>query len=1347
MNDAVSTTTQPLSTQPLEPAVPLKSAMKMARRGSLNDVSLTSAPKTMMNENWGYSSSNDLPQLPPRGILRRGSMSDVATEPSSSELPYRVVPTKMGRMETLNDTPKTPSLHDSNSMMSYRLSSKTSRRGSLSDARKSAMKQADKLTPLYSESHSMRAGGRLAQLNDIAEPPLSDAGLMGMGAGYCVPLKSMSERNERTTVTSLRGKELDNSPVSMSERSAVSNSRRSFRSARTAGSYYSDRVTMGSSMSGLSTSISSIPTDVFDTYHDSMISHLGGRGASNRTNRTYSCESGSDDSCSSFGDSDDDHSVHLDEMESSTRSGGIGKEIGIISFADTWSINQLAADQSLNDSQAASTLFPDRSQRSRASIRIPQGAMDANSVNASGHNRDGSSKLMRMEGDTWDDEDSLPEVHAEEEPKQTRRGSLQLNELVPRPMRRISSLAFDESGDSFGLGQSSNSFDLDKSTKSITWKDEEDFGASYGASLGASLGPSRRGTSRRSSLASGTSSKRSLTWKDDSLAPASSRSIELEYGSDDDIDFSGKPSTLLGFRQDSDRSLGDFAERPLSGSPLEDSEGSLGDFAAASGVKEDSDGSMGDFAAAAGVKEDSDSSMGDFAAAAAKQDSEGSLGDFASVAASRRSSFAGLGQGSDGSLGAAFNSLNNSDGSLGDFAGSGLSSGRMRSCFKEGSNRSLDFGESTDSDEDSLSEESDGLIRDDELFKDALSHMVGSSTPIAFQETRSPMGRRRSIGDRDYTLTLSGKGEEIPDIDRSEKSFTLGRRRSISSIPASALDASTRSRAISTISEDSFELTAEELGIYDHAHGKNLKLALMQGRDDDNGSFMSCSSEEYASSDEFYDSDEEKEKRVKQGLMWGLGTMGIGALVGWIAKIFRKGGDEDGMDGLDLETLHDELGQSVAQSVLDESVNFTGSEQLWGWASLGDGGASGELVLSALHLPGTETAIITAATGGGGATTGGTAAGAAAAAATANTMAVTAAGNVGAIAVTTTAVIGNSAIATGAGIGLSGAVSGVGAAGTSVMAALGLTGSGSSAAAVMGSTIGALAVAGTTYYSSASGYNTTAAHPTFGYGTTYECLHPNPDIQSGIFRLSLDVSGMQGTDEYWGWMPFSDGTGANSTSPEILREVWEELFVRTYNNLTNDGCSEVYERRVLNANLSWTAHTGHSDDSVAFLETQWGVDVSCYESCPTEPIFGSELARFLEPATEAPTTINGTNSTDELYGSNPTKTLISPLEFRNLFETAVQEYARELGWGKPTEPENESIVDLGNGVFINLPPTPSEPPPAETPTPTEMPTLDTTSPTEGPTETPSRPNIFVKRRSIANARPSESTPVESPSAT
>ena len=1254
MNDGVSakqqSLLQPLS--PSEPSAPLKSAMRMPRRGSLND----SAPLMTMQPLE--------PSMPLKSSMRmtsrRGSMSGAGIESSSSDLSYRIVPTKFG----LNDAPKTPSLHDSSSRMSY---PKSALKSSLSDGPKSALK--GKLTPLNDSTRS----SRMSSLNDISGPPLVDGRGTAMGEGYCVPLKSMSERNARTSVTSLRGKEVEQSPLSKSERT-----RRLHRSPRAGSNYYSDRVSLNGSSSGMSNSLSSIP-DVLETKNDS-VSQLGGRPKRS----AFSCDSGSDDSVTTFDTTDDDdQSLELDEMESSTRSAGIGDEIGVVSFEKSWSINNLAADLSVTDSFAASTLFPDRSQRSRTSINIPQGAMDAVEHSSVSY-RDESNKLMRMEGDNWNEEEI--QFHQDGESKENAYGSLHLRELATRPMTRISSLAYDEgdslgfghSANSMGLGNSTSSMGLDKSTKSITWEDET-HGASYGE---GSLGISHKRRARQSSLTwdedsigPGQSSKKSLTWEDD-----------LDDGSEDGIDMyrdlTAQMMARLNQDDDSDSSLGDFVA--TSAKQDSDSEGSLGDFAEAS-VKEDSDTSMGDFVTSAAkqdsegslgdfvtseAKQDSEGSMGDFVASAARQVSDSSMGDFVKASASHGASFARLNDNSTGRQRTSFARLNDSEGSLGDFAAS-AGSLPMKSCFKEGSSRSFDYTGSTDSDDGS-----DGLIRDDELFVDALSHKVESSAPAGFNQARTPRGQS------DYTMGLSGKGN-VPDLDRSTKSLTGSLRRSISSIPASApaMNGST----------DSFEITAEELGIYDHADRKNMKRALMNGSGSYQGSLVSCSSDsdEYAASDEFYESEDENEKRVKQGMMWGLGTMAIGAVVGWTVKLFRRATEED-IDLMDMDTIGDELARSmhasrsVCNSVLDESAHM-GSDHLWGWASIGDGGASGELVLSALHLPGTETAIISAATG----TAAPTATGAGAAAvATANTMAVTAAGKVGAVAVTTTTVIGNSALATGAGIGISaagGSAGGTAGTASSVLAAFGFSGSSGSAAAVMGSTIGALAVAGTTYY---SGYGLAVADPA-AYAARSTCLHAEPDIQTGIVDIILDVSGMKGIEEAWGWMPFSDGEGDYNTTADKMKEFWEDLFAQTYNNITNDGCTELYERRVWDTNLTAT----DIDDSGTFLTTQWSVGVSCWESCPTEdPVFGADLRRMLEFDLDATTPMFELNSTipwDNYIESNRTKVLISELDFRSSLETMIQDTAREAGWGRAREETDEEKAD---GAFAVTPESPEESP-------------------------------------------------------
>lgn len=1092
-------------------------------------------------------------------------------------LPQRVPVKKMGRRASLSDAPSmttplmTTGLNDT-------LSASCRGGDSISNSYRVPTKMQDTLTPLPSDSTkksilrdssktptSAKSMPYRSSLNDISTPPLNE--------GYCVPLKSMTQRIECTT-TSLKGMEADTTPLSKSERSM---NRRSFRSTRTASSYYSDRSTLGSSMN----SITSIPIDVYESgYNDSMVSGLGVSARySNRTNRSIALsESGSDDS-DTYDSDDNSTSRNLDEMERST-----GSASGIISFDDSWSLHNLALEQKQTDLHLSLTPFSDQKPKRRIdSIKIPAASMDfINANNKSNSNRDDSAKLLRMEMNLtqWSDDDDDDSVQSfmDEEPEPrtaSRRGSLQFNEIMPRQGRRVSSLAWNDSGSTIGLGES---------RKSIAWEDQSNGHESFGASKNSVTWEDESfGASRQRSV-------KSLTWEDDSLAPPNltrRSSLELDDGSDDSLgDFASLPSRNSLVKQSSEQSLGDFAGSGASGPSL--------------------------------AMEDSDS--------------EGSLGEF--------------------------------------------------------------FGGGPVSDDDSSSSESDGIIRDDEIFSDALQHMVESSAPPGFNRSQS---RRGSVGD--YTLSLSGKGD-INDIDRSEKSITFGpsasRRRSISSIN---MDASIRSRDITTISEDSFEITAEELFL---EHG---------GADE--ASFKSCSSSEvFDDSLSFYDSDEEKEKekeqRIKDGLKWGLGSMAIGAIVGWVVKRFRKNNEEDdvSLDIMDDEmgnlsqsifdelgqslaqSAHDDLGQSIAHSLLDESVNFTGSEHLWGWASLGDGGASGELIVGALHMPGTDAAIIAAATGGGGTNAGATAAAAAAAAATTNTMntmAVTAAANVTTAVVTTTTTLGNSAVAAaGAGVGIGaaaaagGATAGAtaGAAGSGVLAALGLTGTGGSAAAVMGSTIGALALAGSTYYSA----GLTPMHNATGYNMTKFadgiCPHPNPDNQTGVFRLTIDVTGMKGTNESWGWMPFSDGVGVNNTSSEVLKEVWEELFANAYNDLTEGGCNEIFERRVLNATLFSTTHTGSfegSDD--AFLETEWEVAVSCWDECPTEPIFGTELRRNLEPASLEPSTLEQqTEMTDaDVDYSQVPRSLISQLDFQTHFEFDVKDAATDQGWEDPKADERSGV--------------------------------------------------------------------------
>jgi len=588
-----------------------------------------------------------------------------------------------------------------------------------------------------------------------------------------------------------------------------------------------------------------------------------------------------------------------------------------------------------------------------------------------------------------------------------------------------------------------------------------------------------------------------------------------------------------------------------------------------------------------------------------------------------------------------------------------------RQMFKQNSEHSISlFGGSQGSDDRSMSDDSDGLIRDDEIFQDALMQFAEPTQPTVFQ-------RRRSSGD--YTLSLSGNGEE--DYDASQKSIRPGRRCSLTSINGSGIDTSCRSRAISTISEDSFEITGEELGEeldrWNHSAEDVYSPKPASYQDSDSDSSF------YSSSEEFYDSDdsEDEGKKVKEGLLWGIGGLALGAVVGWVAKAIRKQTEPE----VDVLDEVDTLGQSFAQSVLDDSINFTGTDQLLAYASMGgDGGASGELLVAAFHASGTlETTIATTATAAAAPTTTAATAGVAAAATT-QTMAVTAAGNVGGVAVATATAVSQSAVAgASVGAGLGGLISVGGGAATGALAAVGLTGSGASTAAVMGSAIGAMAVAGSTYYSST--VPNWAKQPTkLGFATGI-CPHPNPDNQTGTIIISIDVSGMEGADEEWGWMPsFDDIENSGNSSGELLKEVWEELFISQYNNITDDGCNEIYERRVSDAMLVSSIHTGISSDGEAYLETEWEVDVMCWEKCPSEPVFGSEFERSeferrLEPATDKPSSdiesnsddTDGSDESEESDEPDEPKSFISMMDFQLFFENEVHAAAEAAGWEKP----------------------------------------------------------------------------------
>jgi len=610
-----------------------------------------------------------------------------------------------------------------------------------------------------------------------------------------------------------------------------------------------------------------------------------------------------------------------------------------------------------------------------------------------------------------------------------------------------------------------------------------------------------------------------------------------------------------------------------------------------------------------------------------------------------------------------------------------------------------------DPDNDSNSSQSDGIIRDDEIFQDALGFME-DTTPALSRDKRGEGTMA------DYTLNLSGSAAENTFLDKSEKSvrFSVGEPS-----PSKELGSDDDS-------ENSFQITDGILGLANPAGHDNVMYAkqLAYMRDDDQASFMSCSSEEYASSEEFsdeeFDKEKEKEKKVKEGLMWGIGGMAIGAAVGWIAKKVRGGSSpEEGVDELGISTI-DDLGKSLAESVLDDSmasINFTGSDQLIGWASgsLGDGGASlgtsAEFIVGAIHGTGADAAIISAATGGAGGTTS-----AAATAAATQTMAVSAAGNVASAAVTTTTAVGQSAAVTAGVAG--GAAGGSGAAAGGGLAALGLSGTGSTSAAVMGSGMAAMAIAGGTYYS-----ETIFTKPTdtnTGIVRTFVpnmCPHPNPDNQTATFKFDIDVSGMEGEDVSWGWMPFSNGKDLTSESAEDLKDLWEELLLNSYNDITDTGCNELFERRLLDVNLLSTSHTGQNENEESFLEIEWQVSVSCWENCPTEPVFGAEArpevermlrrrieiieeesTRRIEPADGSSGSDYQTISwveagTDVPIETEPpledtnfgVRTAVSELEVRKEFEERVRRSAVAAGWVDPSQETPRPTPSPSENIF------------------------------------------------------------------
>jgi len=1004
------------------------------------------------------------------------------------------------------------------------LNMNASRRNSVSNVSKATRRSSinsnpsrDTLTPLRTAptksilrrgssegTASDGAGPRRFSFSDIGGAPLGDGAI-----GYSIPLKCSSERNERTTIkggNNVSIVKLDNSPKSRSERSMK---RGTNHPVRQASSYYSDHSIPGTTI------IPSIPLDCFESnlqsfngYEDSKTSlQSSGRRRINRTVYLSESEEGSEGY-----DSDEDLTTQrLDEMESDSRTGD--------STIDDWSIDNLSADQYQSDLDAATTPFPsEHSRRRGSSIKIPSASMDqhSNSTNQTG-NRDDSERLMRMEGNNWDDQ-SLPTFHDEDDMDEY---------YAPSPS---------------SPRQWDGEWDTDSSDDNTMESTDNNTMGSIDNNTMGSIDVSVR-------------SRVSFCLPPKLTRQSSENSISIGDIADGNPPCLAPPRGMM-TRQSSENSF------------------SIGDFA-----------DMDDAPSSAPpsrlmYKQDSEQSF--------------SIGDFADDAddiefPSKRS----------------------------------LPPRRMQ---KQSSEHSITlFGNGGSEDESESDSDSDGIIRDDELFQDAIMQE-------AFMDAV----------DTDYTLSLSKTGDDLA-YDENQKSIRFGRRSSDISIGGPGIDASMRSqvsRAISTISEDSFEITAESL------MSQSVDYGVYFGDDE---SFYS--SEEYSSSSEgSYDSDDEKAKEVRNGILWGIGGMGVGAVVGWIAKRFRNNQSEAEVDLDDIDTL----GRSFTQSVLDDSINFTGTDQLIAFAAMGgEGGASGEIISTGIYAA-TSTAAPTT-----------TAAATAAAQATAQTtMAVTAASNIGGVAVTTTTAISNSALVAGASAGVSGAttVAAGGATTTGVLAAVGLVGNGASAVAVVSSVTGAVAIAGSTYYSSGPMWATSpVASSAMNQFVPDICPHLNPDNATGTFRLTIDISGMKGQEEEWGWMPFSDGEGNNNTDSEMLKELWEELFLSTYNNITNDGCSEMFERRVIESMLCSSNHTGTSEGT-GFLETEWEVTVSCWESCPTEPIFGTELERKLQPATDMPVTDPETvdNATDE-----ESKILISMLDLQILLEQEVHAAAEAEGWEKP----------------------------------------------------------------------------------
>jgi len=318
-------------------------------------------------------------------------------------------------------------------------------------------------------------------------------------------------------------------------------------------------------------------------------------------------------------------------------------------------------------------------------------------------------------------------------------------------------------------------------------------------------------------------------------------------------------------------------------------------------------------------------------------------------------------------------------------------------------------------------------------------------------------------------------------------------------------------------------------------------------------------------------------------------------------------------------------------------------------------------------------------------------------------MALTAAAAVAAVSANTQVVqsMAVSAASNAAKSGVSGssAVMGMGSEGRKgTVSALGLTTSIAAAMAVV-------AIGGATVYTTPQRIEQRAGSPDAGLSASaFDCAHENPDMESEKIVFTLDI-------------PIG--------VVEIDTEGWEEIFAEAYNNLTDFGCDDLFQRHIDEGNVILLNATRQNtteemkdslfDSTEELLETEWNVTVSCWEECPDEAAFGADLGantrrrNMQESDADSPVDNDSEENSDKDEVQDELQNLINKLEFRETFEEALR-FHHGLGKRKPGGSAN------GDGKSVDDEESSSD-------FPSDFPSLE---PSDGPSSLPSEaPSVGV----------------------